>query len=56
MATFRSVKIRIGSKKAKLWDLYVTRWDTLTAPHEDGMVDAFMMFFAECYDRGGGKA
>ncbi|NNM74643.1 type VI secretion system-associated FHA domain protein TagH [Enterovirga aerilata] len=45
----------LGSKKAKLWDLYVTRWDTLTSPHEDGMVDAFMMFFAECYDRGGGK-
>jgi type VI secretion system protein ImpI len=45
----------LGSKKARLWDLYVTRWDTLTSPHEDGMVDAFMMFFAECYDKGGGK-
>ena len=51
----RGIGALLGSKKAKLWDLYVARWDTLTSPHEDGMVDAFMMFFAECYDRGGGK-
>ncbi len=44
----------IGSRKAKLWDTYVARWQGLTAPHDDGMVDAFMLFFAECYDRGGG--
>lgn len=43
----------LASKKAKLWDLYVARWNALAAPHEDGMVDAFMVFFAECYDRGG---
>ncbi|WP_132253129.1 type VI secretion system-associated FHA domain protein TagH [Methylobacterium segetis] len=43
----------LGSRKARLWDLYATRWDAMTAAHEDGMVDAFMVFFAECYDRGG---
>ena len=51
----RGLGALLGSKKAKFWDLYVARWDTLTSPHEDGMVDAFMMFFAECYDRGGDK-
>jgi type VI secretion system protein ImpI len=51
----RGIGALLGSRKAKLWDLYVARWDTLTSPHEDGMVDAFMMFFAECYDRGPGK-
>ena len=51
----RGLGALLGSKKAKLWDVYVARWDTLTSPHEDGIVDAFMMFFAECYDRGGGN-
>lgn len=41
----------LGSRKARLWDLYATRWATLASPHEDGMVDAFMIFFADCYDR-----
>ncbi len=42
----------LGSRKARLWDAYATRWDTLTAAHEDGIVDAFMVYFSECYDRG----
>ncbi|GJE07309.1 MULTISPECIES: type VI secretion system-associated FHA domain protein TagH [Methylobacterium] len=41
----------LGSRKARLWDLYATRWDALASPHDDGMVDAFMVFFADCYDR-----
>jgi type VI secretion system protein ImpI len=45
----------VGSRKAKLWDTYVARWNARTAPHEHGFVDAFMLYFAECYDRGGGK-
>ncbi|MCD6072847.1 MAG: hypothetical protein K0S42_3363, partial [Microvirga sp.] len=36
----------LGSKKAKLWDAYVTRWQAKTAPHEHGLVDAFMIYFA----------
>lgn len=43
----------VGSRRARLWNTYVTRWNAMTAPHEGGMTDAFMMFFAECYDRGG---
>lgn len=42
----------LGSRKARLWDHYATRWDALTSPHEDGIVDAFMIFFSDCYDRG----
>lgn len=45
----------VGSRKAKLWDAYLSRWSAKTAPHEDGLVDAFMLYFAECYDRSGGK-
>lgn len=40
----------LGSRKARLWDIYTTRWDTLASPHDDGMIDAYMMFFADCYD------
>lgn len=43
----------IGSRKAKMWEAYVARWDAKTAPYENGLVDAFMIYFAECYDRGG---
>jgi len=43
----------IGSRKAKMWETYVARWEAKTAPYEDGLVDAFMIYFAECYDRGG---
>ncbi len=50
----RGLGALIGSRKARLWDAYVTRWDAKTAPHEDGLVDAFMLYFAECYDRGSG--
>ncbi|KZE34445.1 hypothetical protein AVW15_01625 [Chelatococcus daeguensis] len=42
----------IGSRKARLWDAYVARWQAKTAPHEHGLVDAFMVYFAECYDKG----
>ncbi|MGO4174244.1 type VI secretion system-associated FHA domain protein TagH [Bosea sp. TAF32] len=43
----------LGSRKAKMWDAYVARWEAKTAPYENGLVDAFMIYFAECYDRGG---
>jgi type VI secretion system protein ImpI len=45
----------VGSRKAKMWDTFAARWQAKTAPHEDGLVDAFMLYFAECYDRSGGK-
>jgi type VI secretion system protein ImpI len=48
----RGLAAIVGSRKAKLWDAYVARWQAKTAPYDDGMIDAFMVFFAECYDRG----
>ncbi|WP_026605393.1 type VI secretion system-associated FHA domain protein TagH [Methylobacterium sp. 285MFTsu5.1] len=48
----RGLNALLGSRKARLWDLYATRWDTMTAAHDDGMEDAFMRFFSECYDSG----
>jgi type VI secretion system protein ImpI len=53
MAPDRGLEALIGSRKAKMWDAYVARWEAKTAPFEDGLVDAFMLYFAECYDRGG---
>lgn len=40
-----------GSRKTRLWDLYVARWQAKSLRHEDGLVDAFMLYFAECYDQ-----
>ncbi|ACL57986.1 type VI secretion system-associated FHA domain protein TagH [Methylobacterium nodulans] len=43
----------LGGRRGRLWDHYVLRWQAMTAPYEGGVEDAFMTFFAECYDRGG---
>jgi type VI secretion system protein ImpI len=40
----------LGSRKARLWDIYTTRYDALESQHDGGMVDAFMTFFSDCYD------
>lgn len=40
----------VGSRKARLWDIYVARWQARTQNHADGMLNAFMDYFAECYD------
>jgi type VI secretion system protein ImpI len=45
----------VGSRKARLWDAYVARWQAKTSRHEGGMVDAFMQYFADCYDRAGNE-
>ncbi len=45
----------VGSRKARMWDTYAARWQAKTAPHDDGLVDAFMLYFAECYNRTGRK-
>ncbi|MGH6811881.1 MAG: type VI secretion system-associated FHA domain protein TagH [Methylocella sp.] len=41
----------IGSRKARLWDSYVSRWKAKTQRRDDGLVDVFMQYFAECYDK-----
>jgi type VI secretion system protein ImpI len=49
----RGLAAVVGSRKARLWDAYVARWQAQTRRHDDGLVDVFMQYFAECYDRGG---
>jgi type VI secretion system protein ImpI len=41
----------IVSRKAKLWDAYVSRWQAKTRHFDGGLLDAFMDYFAQCYDK-----
>jgi type VI secretion system protein ImpI len=41
----------VGSRKAKLWDVYVERWRAKTKRSDGRLADAFMTLFAENYDR-----
>jgi type VI secretion system protein ImpI len=50
-ATDRGIGGLVGSRKARLWDIYVARWRARTQNQADGMLRAFMDYFAECYDR-----
>ena len=43
----------LGSRRARLWDIYVTHWKALTQSNQDGMLNAFMRYFAEYYDHDG---
>lgn len=40
----------LSSRKARLWDIYTTRWNAIASMHEEGMLDAFMIYFSDCYD------
>jgi type VI secretion system protein ImpI len=40
----------VGSRKAQLWDIYVARWQAQAQRHDNGTLDAFMDYFARCYD------
>jgi type VI secretion system protein ImpI len=42
----------LSSRKARAWEIFVERWDAKTHPHENGMLDVFLAYFAESYDRG----
>jgi type VI secretion system protein ImpI len=39
-----------GNKKARAWELYVERWNAKTEPYENGVLDLFLIYFAEAYD------
>jgi type VI secretion system protein ImpI len=41
----------VGSRKAKLWDTYVERWRAKTKRSDGRLSEAFMLLFAESYDR-----
>jgi type VI secretion system protein ImpI len=45
-----------GNRKSRLWDMYLARWHAKSLRHEEGLVDAFMLYFAECYDESNDKA
>jgi type VI secretion system protein ImpI len=47
----RGLAALVGSRKARLWDAYVARWQARTQTHQEGMLNAFMDYFAKCYDR-----
>jgi type VI secretion system protein ImpI len=51
----RGISGVIGSRKARLWDAYVARWQAKTRGQDGALVDVFMQYFAECYDNGGAK-
>jgi len=38
-----------GSRRSKLWDTYVARWDGKAAEAEHGMLDVFLKAFAKAY-------
>jgi type VI secretion system protein ImpI len=42
----------VTSRKARLWDTYLARWEAKTHHREGGLIDVFMDYFIECYDRG----
>ena len=41
----------MGSRKARLWDVFSERWRTLTRRTDGRLVDAFTKLFAEAYDK-----
>ena len=48
--TDRGISALVTSRKARLWDAYVTRWQAKTRKYEGGLLDVFMDYFADCYD------
>jgi type VI secretion system protein ImpI len=47
----RGIGSLVGSRKAKLWDTFVERWRARTARQDGRLNEAFMLLFAEHYDR-----
>ena len=47
----RGLGALVGSRKAKLWDVYVERWRAKTKRSDGRLSEAFMALFAESYDR-----
>jgi type VI secretion system protein ImpI len=49
----RGLAAVVGSRKARLWDVYAARWQAKVRERDGGLVDAFMDYFAEYYDDAG---
>ena len=41
----------MSNRKAKLWESFSAKWKAKVGRHDNGLVDVFMIYFAECYDR-----
>lgn len=50
-AESRGIGAMMTSRKAKMWDAYVARWQTMSRGDNSGAVDSFMAAFSEYYDR-----
>jgi type VI secretion system protein ImpI len=50
----RGIASLLTSRKAKLWEAYVARWQAKVDQGDSGPIEAFMLYFAEYYDRDGG--
>jgi type VI secretion system protein ImpI len=47
----RGIGALVGSRKAKLWDVYVERWKAKSKRSDGRLNEAFMALFAESYDK-----
>ncbi len=47
----RGLAALVVSRKAKLWDVYAERWRAKTKRSDGRLLEAFMVLFAESYDR-----
>lgn len=52
-ATISRRFLALGSTKSACWDAFAVRWKARTRGQEDGMLNTFMHYFAEYYDRDG---
>ena len=50
----RGIAGLVASRKAKLWESYVARWQAKVRQDDGAPIEAFMLHFAEYYDRDGG--
>jgi len=46
----RGIAAVMASRKTKLWDAYVARWQAKQQSERGGLMDAFMLVFAKYYD------
>jgi type VI secretion system protein ImpI len=55
VAAESGISALVASRRARLWDAYMARWQALTKRHDNGLVDVFMIYFADYYNRTGGS-
>jgi type VI secretion system protein ImpI len=49
----RGIAGLLTSRKAKLWDTYESRWNANIGRESDAVLEAFIRYFAEAYEREG---